>query len=98
MAKQNDRGDSPVSGFSLNEEELEAALRPKIFDDFTGQKKIVENLRIFIAAAKNRGEALDHVLLTGPPGLGKTTLSYIISREMGSNIKITSFIGSSGRS
>ncbi len=90
MAKQNDRGDSPVSGFSLNEEELEAALRPKSFDDFTGQKKIVENLRIFIEAAKNRGEALDHVLLTGPPGLGKTTLSYIISREMGSNIKITS--------
>ena len=90
MNRHNDRGDSPVSGFSLNEEELEAALRPKIFDDFTGQKKIVENLRIFIAAAKNRGEALDHVLLTGPPGLGKTTLSYIISREMGSNIKITS--------
>jgi Holliday junction DNA helicase RuvB len=90
MAKNTQRDESPVSALSMNEEELEAALRPKIFDDFTGQKKIVENLKIFIAAAKNRGEALDHVLLTGPPGLGKTTLSYIISREMASGIKITS--------
>lgn len=90
MAKENKRIDSPVSGYSLNEEELEAALRPKTFKDFTGQKKIVDNLEIFINAAKKRGEALDHVLLTGPPGLGKTTLSYIISHEMGSNIKITS--------
>lgn len=90
MSKNIDRGDSPVTGYSLNEEEIEAALRPKTFNDFTGQNKIVENLSIFISAAKNRGEALDHVLLTGPPGLGKTTLSYIISREMESNIKITS--------
>ena len=88
--KENKRTESPVSGYSLNEEELEAALRPKSFKDFTGQKKIVDNLEIFINAAKKRGEALDHVLLTGPPGLGKTTLSYIISHEMGSNIKITS--------
>lgn len=90
MAKENFRPDSPVSGYSINEEELEAALRPKHFADFTGQDKIVQNLQIFIEAAKKRGEALDHVLLTGPPGLGKTTLSYIISREMESNIKITS--------
>lgn len=74
----------------IKEDEVEASLRPKLFDDFTGQTKIVDNLKVFIKAAKQRGEALDHVLLTGPPGLGKTTLSYIIAREMGSNIKITS--------
>lgn len=72
------------------EEELDASLRPSSFADFTGQQKIVENLKIFIEAARNRGEALDHVLLTGPPGLGKTTLSYIIAREMQSQIRITS--------
>lgn len=90
MSKKTERNESIVSSDYLKEDELEAALRPKTFDDFTGQKKIVDNLKVFITAAKNRGEALDHVLLTGPPGLGKTTLSYIISREMGSNIKITS--------
>jgi holliday junction DNA helicase RuvB len=72
------------------EDEIDSSLRPRTFDDFTGQKKIVDNLKVFIEAANRRNEALDHVLLTGPPGLGKTTLSYIISREMGSNIKITS--------
>ncbi len=74
----------------LPDDELDVALRPSNFDEFTGQKKITENLKIFIAAARKRKEALDHVLLTGPPGLGKTTLSYIIAKEMEANIKITS--------
>jgi Holliday junction resolvasome RuvABC ATP-dependent DNA helicase subunit len=72
------------------EKEFENTLRPSAFDDFSGQQKIVDNLKIFIAAARKRGESLDHVLLTGPPGLGKTTLSFIIANEMGTDIKITS--------
>ena len=72
------------------EKEVEKALRPISFDDFAGQRSIVENLRIFVSAAKLRGEALDHVLLHGPPGLGKTTLSLIISNELGSKIHNTS--------
>ena len=70
--------------------ELDKALRPKQFDDFSGQPKVVENLKVFVSAAKMRGEALDHVLLHGPPGLGKTTLSNIIANEMGVGIKISS--------
>lgn len=70
--------------------DIERVLRPQVFEDFTGQEKILENLAIFVKAAKLRSEALDHVLLHGPPGLGKTTLSYIIANEMGVNIKITS--------
>lgn len=72
------------------ERELDETLRPLEFEDFIGQKKIVGNLKVFIAAAKQRGESLDHVLLTGPPGLGKTTLAYIIANGMGSQIKVTS--------
>jgi holliday junction DNA helicase RuvB len=75
---------------SPNEKDIERALRPVNFDDFTGQAKILENLKIFVQAAKQRKEAMDHVLLHGPPGLGKTTLSYIISNELNSAIKITS--------
>ena len=70
--------------------ELDKALRPKQFDDFSGQPKVVDNLRVFVSAAKMRGDALDHVLLHGPPGLGKTTLSNIIANEMGVGIKISS--------
>ncbi|HEU4719110.1 MAG TPA: Holliday junction branch migration DNA helicase RuvB [Bacteroidia bacterium] len=72
------------------EKEFEKLLRPQEFSDFAGQEGVVENLRIFVQAAKQRGEALDHVLLHGPPGLGKTTLANIISQELGVNIKITS--------
>ncbi|NME66439.1 Holliday junction branch migration DNA helicase RuvB [Flammeovirga aprica] len=82
------KGDN--EGFSDAERDVERALRPLSFDDFTGQQKIVENLEIFVLAAKKRGEPLDHVLLHGPPGLGKTTLSNIIANEMEAEIKITS--------
>lgn len=73
-----------------SEKDIEKVLRPSAFDDFTGQHKIVENIKIFVEAAKRRKEALDHVLLHGPPGLGKTTLSYIIANELGVSIKVTS--------
>ncbi len=75
---------------SQAEKEIDKALRPLSFRDFTGQDKIVENLKIFVLAARRRGEALDHVLLHGPPGLGKTTLSHIIASELDANIKMTS--------
>ena len=70
--------------------ELEKSIRPKQFDDFNGQEKLVDNLKVFVQAAKLRNEALDHVILAGPPGLGKTTLANIISNELHSNIRITS--------
>ena len=72
------------------EERMENSLRPKLLEEYVGQDKVKENLKVYIEAAKKRGEPLDHVLLYGPPGLGKTTLSNIIANEMGSNIKITS--------
>jgi len=76
--------------YNGEDKQIEKALRPKELNQFKGQKKIVENLKVFIEAAKMRGEALDHVLLNGPPGLGKTTLAFIVANELGSNIKITS--------
>lgn len=78
------------AGLDPEEQEFEKALRPLTFEDFTGQSKVVENIRIFVQAAGKRGEALDHVLLHGPPGLGKTTLSHIIANELNTNIKTTS--------
>ncbi len=75
---------------SAQEKDIERALRPSGFDSFAGQRQVVENLKVFVRAAKDRGEPLDHVLLYGPPGLGKTTLSNIIANELGVGIKTTS--------
>ena len=82
--------DPESENLSSDEKEIEKILRPQDFSDFTGQEAVVENLKIFVQAAKQRGDALDHVLLHGPPGLGKTTLGNIIAQELGVNIKITS--------
>jgi holliday junction DNA helicase RuvB len=82
--------DPNKSRLKPEELEIDKALRPKKFSDFNGQPQILDNLLVFVKAAKLRGEALDHVLLHGPPGLGKTTLSHIIANEMGVNVKITS--------
>ena len=81
---------SDKSGLSASDKEFENNIRPSHIEDFAGQAQVIENLRIFIKAAKIRGEALDHVLFHGPPGLGKTTLSRIVANELGVNIKETS--------
>ncbi len=86
----NDNLDASGLNLSNVEKEIEKTLRPGMFESFAGQPGVVDNLKIFVEAAKLRGEALDHVLLHGPPGLGKTTLSYIITNELGVNIITTS--------
>ncbi len=80
----------PVSTLNKPDAALELTLRPSLFSEFTGQPKVKERLEIGVAAARKRGEALDHILLSGPPGLGKTTLAYILAKAMGANIKSTS--------
>src|ERR1700683_2405589 len=90
MAKAKNDADRIVTPERLKDDALEASLRPKRLADFVGQQQARENLSIFIQAAKDRGEALDHVLFYGPPGLGKTTLAQIVARELGVNFRSTS--------
>ncbi len=90
MSSNNPVLSGEAENLTPEDRQIEKALRPKYLDDFKGQPKIVENLKVFIEAARQRTEALDHVLLHGPPGLGKTTLSYIISAELGTNLRMTS--------
>ena len=81
---------NPRTERAFREAEFEEVIRPRKFDQFSGQDKVLENLKIFVKAALLRGEALDHVLFHGPPGLGKTTLAHIVAEELGVNLKITS--------
>ena len=86
----NEHLDATADNLQPEDSNIEKALRPDSLDDFSGQPKIVENLKIFIQAAVERGDSLDHVLLHGPPGLGKTTLSHIVANELGAELKMTS--------
>jgi Holliday junction DNA helicase RuvB len=88
--KMNENLDPASDSLSTTDKAIERALRPVAFDDFSGQEGVVDNLRVFVAAARQRHEALDHVLLHGPPGLGKTTLAHIISNDLGVNLRVSS--------
>ena len=88
--KEFDRNFDPRKAGMQSEGDLEGVIRPKEFEDFSGQEKILKNLKVFVKAARQRGESLDHVLFHGPPGLGKTTLANIIANELGVSMKITS--------
>ena len=86
----NENLDPTGDNFTREDQDIERALRPLSFDDFAGQEQVLENLQIFVKAANLRGEALDHTLFHGPPGLGKTTLANILANELGVSIKVTS--------